>query len=98
MVPEGHDPVDHDVCVTITYYYEGESPDVDNIIKPIQDALNDVVFVDDAQVVETKSRKRLINGSYRIRGSSAVLLEAFSNGDAFIHVRVIDAPDSEELD
>lgn len=87
-----------DVCVTITYYYEGESPDVDNIIKPIQDALNGIVFEDDVQVIETKSRKRLINGSYRIRGVSSVLLVAFSDGDEFVHVKVYEAPHQEVLD
>lgn len=47
--------VDDHVTVSITYYYDGESPDVDNIIKPIQDALIDVIYNDDNQVVETKS-------------------------------------------
>jgi hypothetical protein len=33
--------------VRLHYYYEGDSPDVDNIIKPIQDALIGVVYVDE---------------------------------------------------
>lgn len=76
------------VQITITYYYEGDSPDVDNIIKPIQDALNGIVFVDDAQVAETKSRKRLLNGSYQIKGASGVLLQGFAAGVGFLHIRV----------
>ena len=92
------DLVDTDVCVTITYYYDGDSPDVDNIIKPIQDALIGVVFDDDRQVVETKGRKRSVNGSYQIRGVSAVLLTAFADGDDFVHVKVVDAPVTEVLD
>lgn len=91
-------PVADEVAVTITYYYEDSSPDVDNIIKPIQDALIGVVFNDDDQVVDTKSRKRLINGSFRIRGASAVLLSAFADGDDFLHIKVDEAPDMEELD
>jgi Holliday junction resolvase RusA-like endonuclease len=86
------------VCVTITYYYDGDSPDVDNIIKPIQDGLNGVVFVDDTQVVEIKSRKKSINGSYQIRGISSTLLEAFSDGDAFVHIKVNEATNPEVLD
>jgi len=77
-----------EVQITITYYYEGDSPDVDNIIKPIQDALNGLVFVDDAQLAETKSRKRPLNGSYQIKGASGVLLEGFSAGVGFLHIRV----------
>jgi len=90
--------IQDNVCVTITYYYDGDSPDVDNIIKPIQDALNGVVFVDDAQVVETKSRKKSINGSYQIRGVSSLLLDAFSDGDEFVHIKVSEAPNPEVLD
>ena len=86
------------VSVTITYYYEDSSPDVDNIIKPIQDALIGVVFNDDDQVVDTKSRKRLIDGSFRIRGASSVLLSAFADGDDFLHIKVDEAPDMEALD
>jgi crossover junction endodeoxyribonuclease RusA len=87
-IPAGTSPVRDPVQVTITYYYEGDSPDVDNIIKPIQDALNGLVFTDDAQVAETKSRKRLLNGSYEIKGASGVLLQGFSAGVGFLHIRV----------
>lgn len=90
--------VNDDVTVTITYYYDGESPDVDNIIKPIQDALIGIIYSDDNQVAETKSRKRSINASYKIRGVSAVLLAAFADGNDFIHIKVCLAEDSEVLD
>jgi crossover junction endodeoxyribonuclease RusA len=72
--------------ITITYFYEGETPDVDNIIKPIQDALIGIVYVDDKQISDTRSRKKDINGSYKIRNASANLLQAFSTGNDFIHV------------
>lgn len=90
--------VSDNVSVTITYYYDGESPDVDNIIKPIQDALIGVIYNDDNQVVETKSRKRSINASYKIRGVSTVLLAAFADGNDFLHIKVCLAEDSEVLD
>jgi crossover junction endodeoxyribonuclease RusA len=54
--------------------------------------------VDDNQVVETKARKKPINGSYNIRGVSSVLLLAFAAGDDFLHIKVTDAPDGEVLD
>lgn len=86
------------VQITITYYYEGDSPDVDNIIKPIQDALNGLVFVDDAQVSETKSRKRPLNGSYQIKGASGVLLQGFAAGLGFLHIRVSSSAHNGVLD
>ena len=90
--------VNTDVTLTITYYYDGDSPDVDNIIKPIQDALIGVIYTDDRQVVESNSRKRSINGSYKIRGVSPVLLTAFSDGNTFLHIKVCFADAIEVLD
>lgn len=94
----GSVPVTDAVRITTTYYYEGDTPDVDNIIKPIQDALNGLVFVDDEQLEETKARKRPLNGSYQIKGASAVLLQAFSTGDEFLHIRVEACPHDGVLD
>lgn len=91
-------PTMDDVSVTITYFYEGESPDVDNIIKPIQDGIIGIVYGDDDQVVDVKSRKRSINGSYRIRGVSAILLAAFAQGDEFLHIVIDKAPDMAALE
>lgn len=93
----GEAPVTDEVTVTITYYYEGDSPDVDNIIKPIQDALNGLVFVDDCQVVDTRSRKKSLDGAYRIRGASPALLMAFADGDDFLHIKVIEAIEEQDL-
>ncbi len=97
-VAPGAIPVRTPVAVVITYYYDGVSPDVDNILKPMLDALKGVVFDDDAQVIEAKSRKRSIDGSYKIRGASSVLLQAFATGDDFVHIRVIEGPVEEVLD
>jgi crossover junction endodeoxyribonuclease RusA len=57
-VPAGAQPTTDTVQVTITYYYEGDTPDVDNIIKPIQDALVGVVFVDEARFHDSMSSPR----------------------------------------
>jgi hypothetical protein len=90
-------PTNDEVAIKITYYYEGNTPDVDNIIKPIQDALIGIVYVDDAQVVQAISSKTRIDGSFQIRGASAELLLAFSNRDAFIHIVVNTPPDMSVL-
>lgn len=87
-----------DIAITITYYYEGDTPDVDNIIKPIQDALVGVCYNDDNQIKDTRSRKKRINGSYKIRNASAVILNAFAEGDAFLHIRLCKHEETEELD
>ncbi|SAK56201.1 Endodeoxyribonuclease RusA [Caballeronia temeraria] len=97
-VPGGMQPVKAPVKITVTYYYSGKTPDVDNIGKPIQDALNGLVFVDDSQCHETKSRKRALDGSYQIMGASAPLLIAFSEGVEFLHIRVEECPHDGVLD
>ena len=66
--------------------------DVDNFLKPIQDALTGIAYRDDMQVVDGRAHKRSLDGVYRIRGVSLVLLEAFSRSEPFVHVRMT-APD-----
>jgi crossover junction endodeoxyribonuclease RusA len=36
-----------DVEFQVTYYYQEVAPDVGNLAKPIEDALNGMVYVDD---------------------------------------------------
>lgn len=98
ILPAGFNPLTQDLEIKITYYYEGDTPDIDNIIKPIQDALIGVVYVDDQQIADTRSRKRDINGSYRVRNVSACLLQAFSNGKDFVHVKINPFTATQDLD
>lgn len=87
-----------EVTFKVTYYYESDSPDADNIIKPMQDALVGVVYEDDEQVVETSARKRNINGAYKIKGASPVIIEGFLNGVDFLHIKVEKFQHNQELD
>lgn len=95
--PSGVAPAISDVAISITYYFDGDTPDVDNIIKPIQDALIGIVYDDDSQVILARSAKTKIDGSFTIRGASPVLLVAFSERDPFVHVKVTDPPDLTHL-
>ena len=72
-----------EVMVTITYLYEGASLDVDNISKPILDALKGLVYSDDAQVSDLLCRKRDLNGDLRIQNPSSVLMETLRHSDSF---------------
>ena len=44
--------------VIIVYYYDNYLMDIDNVPKPILDALKGVVFEDDSQVTDLICRKR----------------------------------------
>lgn len=96
-LPNGIQPTREEVALSITYYYDGDPPDVDNIIKPIQDALIGVVYIDDSQVVRAQSSRTRIDGSFTIRGASALLLTAFSKRDAFVYITVTEPPDFSKL-
>jgi crossover junction endodeoxyribonuclease RusA len=71
--------------------------DNDNMLKPIQDALNRLIYEDDRQITDTAVRKTDINGSFRVRGMSSVLAEGFCRGNEFLHIKVEHAPVHEEL-
>jgi hypothetical protein len=80
--------------IAVTYYHEGAavSIDTDNMVKPIQDALIGLVYVDDRQITDTTVRKTSINGKFETRWQSLVLLTAFSRGDVFVYVVIDHAP------
>jgi len=97
--PIGTPPLRARLKLIVIYYHDGVSVrlDNDNLLKPIQDALNGLIYEDDRQITDTVVRKTDINGSFRVRGMSLVLAEGFSRGNEFLYVRVELAPGHEEL-
>lgn len=92
-------PVTDRLQFMVTYYHDGVSVriDNDNLVKPIQDALNGLIYEDDRQITDTIVRKTDLNGSFRVRGMSLVLAEGFCRGNEFLYVRIELAPGHEEL-
>lgn len=88
-------PLTCDLRIAVTYYHEGASVriDGDNMLKPIQDALIGLLFVDDKQITDAQVRKAPIDGPIRARYTSRVLLEAFAVGEPFVHVIIDSALD-----
>ena len=78
----------------MAYYHEGFAVliDNDNMLKPIQDALSQLIYTDDRLITDTIIRKTPIDGPIHARGLSLVLLRAFSRGREFLHVQVDPAP------
>jgi len=81
---------DRDLEVSVTCYHDSTSPrlDGDNMVKPILDALQGTVFVNDRQVVSQHNYLRDLNGPFIARGMPLVLAIAFAAGDEFIHIAV----------
>ena len=98
-IPSNASPYAGPVRLLITYYHEGEQPivDTDNIIKPIQDALSGIAYVNDRQVVNPDCARCRIDQPLRVRGMSLALAHAFSAGREFLHIKVDHPRDPQEL-
>ncbi len=83
--------------VTITYFYDSTPMDVDNIPKPILDALKGLVYLDDGQVTDMLCRKRVLRPNFRTQNLSPVLHKALGQSRQFVHIVVEDAPDQEVI-
>lgn len=87
------------VQVTVVYFHDGPATrmDIDNLLKPVQDALKGLVYVDDVWVSDLHVRKTDLNGPFAVRGMSLTLAEGFVGGREFVYVRVEAAPNHREL-
>lgn len=65
--------------------------DVDNIIKPIQDALTGVVYVDDRVVTDVDSHRRFVNDLFDIERAPPLLVPAMITQRECIYIRVAQA-------
>ncbi|PIG93925.1 hypothetical protein CSQ79_09650 [Gloeocapsopsis sp. IPPAS B-1203] len=85
------------VMLQVTYFYDSIAIDVDNIVKPIQDAIIGLAYVDDEQVTDVLVRKRDLSGNFKIENMTSTLAEGFARGNEFLHIVIMDAPDQEVI-
>ncbi len=95
--PSGELPVAEPVMLTITYFYDSVSMDVDNIPKPISDALKELAYLDDEQVTDILCRKRNLNRVLRVENTSEILTDGLARGNEFLYVVVEVAPNQEVI-
>ncbi|MBD2627110.1 RusA family crossover junction endodeoxyribonuclease [Trichormus variabilis] len=86
------------VMLKVTYFYASYAMDVDNIVKPIQDAIIGLAYLDDDQITDVLVRKRDLSGNFTIENITPILAEGFARGNEFLHIIVTDAPDQEVID
>ena len=94
--PAGELPVAEPVMLTIAFFYSSALIDVDNIPKPISDALKGLVYEDDKQVTDVLCRKRNRN-VFRIKNISSVLADGLNRSNEFLYIVVNEAPDQEAI-
>ena len=93
--PPGQPPATGRLRITVVYYHDAVTVrlDNDNMLKPIQDALQSVVYVNDTQITDTAVRKTNIDHPMTVRRMPRVLAEGFCRGDEFLYIKVEQAPD-----
>jgi Holliday junction resolvase RusA-like endonuclease len=89
--------VDQRVTIRIGYFYIESAPDLDNILKPIIDALKGVILSDDELVDDIVASKRLKEGNFTARNVSPVLAGALAGNSDFVHVVVAQSGEVEVL-
>ena len=95
--PAGQLTYTADVELRVTHYAEGRIADMDNLLRPIQDALQGIVYVNDRVVKDVAGNWRDIDGRFRLRYIARSLAEAFSDGREFLHIRIWRASGQEDL-
>lgn len=79
---------------SIVYICNDDPADVDNIIKPIQDALKQLVYEDDFLVSDIDSHRRFLSKPIELVTSLPQLLQTgIITGKECVYVRISDAQD-----
>ena len=81
------------LSVVIVYYFKDSSLDVDNMVKPILDALKNVIYEDDSIVDQVVARKTGLISGFQIADATPDLIAAIDNDADFVYVRIGEGPD-----
>ncbi len=92
---DGSPPVDSAVMVNIVYIFDGVQRDLDNIVKPILDAMKGLVYSNDSQVTDLICRKRRRQDDLQFALDSSIFDDFLTDSNQFLYVRVGGAPDPE---
>lgn len=85
----GQPPIQgNDLRLTLVYLCDESPPDIDNIIKPIQDALVGLVFEDDNLIADVDSHRRFLSEPLDLARLPNLLVEGSLLGEEFVYVKV----------
>lgn len=73
---------------TMVYLCEEDPADINNLIKPVQDALIGLVYTDDDLVVDVQGHLRMVDELIDLTGLSPTLQSALLLGTDCVYVRV----------
>jgi hypothetical protein len=79
---------EQDIELTLVYLYDRDPVDIDNIVKPIQDALEGLVYTDDVLITDVKSHRRSLAGIFDVARCPGPLIQGIASGEECVYVRV----------
>jgi Holliday junction resolvase RusA-like endonuclease len=87
-----HPPLTVELKAVIINFYAGNEPsvDVDNMSKPILDAMQTIVYDNDRQIVQSEITHTRIGAAYQVVGVRPIIVMALQAGNQFLYVRVED--------
>jgi Holliday junction resolvase RusA-like endonuclease len=85
------------VALRLLYVYEEAAFDIDNILKPIQDALIGVLLEDDSVITDVEIRRRWLRTAFTINAVSPTLATGLALGREFVWLALSDAPPQDVL-
>jgi hypothetical protein len=88
-------PLRGDLKAIIINFYAGNKPsvDVDNMSKPILDAMQNIIYRDDRQIVQPEIARLKIGAAFAIMGVRPIIVNSIQSGNEFVYVRIEDAVD-----
>ncbi|GJI96467.1 hypothetical protein RugamoR57_31850 [Duganella caerulea] len=91
--------VNYPLKFTMVYLSDDPAPgDINNFVKPVQDALRALIYADDSMILDVSAHMRLLSEPNSISGLPGVLARAIIDGEACVYVAISDSPElAEEL-
>lgn len=85
-------PLESELKAVIINFYSGDRPsvDVDNMSKPILDAIQGLVYLDDRQITQAEIAHVQIGSAFVIVGASPLIVTSVQAGNQFVYVRIED--------
>lgn len=95
-IPDAHFASDKRIAVTL-YYLPAErmDGDIDNIVKPILDALSKHIYIDDGQVERVVVQKFEPGNAFTFQKPTVRLSEALEGDRPLLYVRISSNPHEE---
>lgn len=91
--------VNYPLKFTMVYLSDDPKPgDINNFVKPVQDALCALIYADDSMILDVSAHMRLLSEANAISGLPKKLANAIIEGEACVYVAISDSSElAEEL-